>query len=325
MSRTENAKRAKNIIAERRAASINTYESHVSEAAFAIPGFSEVNSQIASTGAKIMASVLGRGDNAASIDAIRDEYDRLVLNRRNLLVSHGYPADYCDIKYHCSKCSDTGYVGIDLCDCLRKELVAAAFDSSGLRSLVDSQTFDTFSLDYYSDDDKKIMAQNVKILREFAEGYNKSTYENFLFHGPTGLGKTHLSSAVARSVIEKGGYVVYESSITLFADYEAKRFGNSYYSDYDSNVEKYIDCDLLIIDDLGCELTNQFTVSCLYSIINTRMIGRKSTIISTNFTPAELKKKYSDRIVSRIFCDYKPLIFRGADIREQKIRRKFGK
>ena len=188
-----------------------------------------------------------------------------------------------------------------------------------------SQTFDTFSLDYYSDDDKKIMAQNVKILREFAEGYNKSTYENFLFHGPTGLGKTHLSSAVARSVIEKGGYVVYESSITLFADYEAKRFGNSYYSDYDSNVEKYIDCDLLIIDDLGCELTNQFTVSCLYSIINTRMIERKSTIISTNFTPAELKKKYSDRIVSRIFCDYKPLIFRGADIREQKIRRKFGK
>ncbi len=325
MSRTENAKRAKNIIAERRAASINTYESHVSEAAFAIPGFSEVNSQIASTGAKIMASVLGRGDKAASIDVIRDEYDRLVLNRRDLLVSHGYPADYCDIKYHCPKCSDTGYVGIDLCDCLRKELVAAAFDSSGLRSLVDSQTFDTFSLDYYSDDDKKIMAQNVKILHEFAEGYNKSTYENFLFHGPTGLGKTHLSSAVARSVIEKGGYVVYESSITLFADYEAKRFGNSYYSDYDSNVEKYIDCDLLIIDDLGCELTNQFTVSCLYSIINTRMIERKSTIISTNFTPAELKKKYSDRIVSRIFCDYKPLIFRGADIREQKLRRKFGK
>ena len=168
------------------------------------------------------------------------------------------------------------------------------------------------------------MAQNLKILRDFASGYNKSSYENFLFLGATGLGKTHLSSAVARSVIEKGGYVVYESSITLFADYEAKRFGSSYYSDSDSNVEKYIDCDLLIIDDLGCEMTNQFTVSCLYSIINTRMIQRKSTIISTNFTPAELKKKYSDRIVSRIFGEYKPLIFRGTDIREQKIRKTLG-
>ncbi len=324
MSRTENAKRAKNVIAERRAASINTYEAHVSEASFAIPGFSEVNSQIASTGAKIMASVLSKGEGAVTIDTIRQEYDQLVLHRRDLLVSHGYPADYCDIKYHCSKCSDTGYVGIYLCDCLRRELVTAAFESSGLCSLVNNQTFDTFLLDFYQNDDRKVMTQNVRILRDFASGYSKSTYENFLFLGATGLGKTHLSSAVARSIIEKGGYVVYESSITLFADYEAKRFGNSYYSDYDSNIEKYTECDLLIIDDLGCELTNQFTVSCLYSIINTRMINKKSTIISTNFTFDELKKKYSDRIVSRIFGEYKPLIFRGTDIREQKIRKNLG-
>ncbi len=324
MSRTDNAKRAKNIIAERRAASISTYEKHIAEVSERVPEFDSVNKSIAATGVKIMAAVLGRHDAGASIDAIHLEYDRLVNAKKTLLISNGYPSDYCDIKYHCKKCSDTGYCGIDICDCLRRELVSAAFASSGLHALTGTQNFSSFSLDFYTGDDRNIMAQNVSILKEFTENFTRESYENFLFLGATGLGKTHLSSAVASAIIERGAYVVYESSISMFADYEARRFG-SYGSDNFSEVEKYTECDLLIIDDLGCEMTNQFTVSCLYNIINTRMIHRKSTIISTNFSPNELKKRYSDRIVSRIFGEYKPLIFRGSDIREQRIRKNLSK
>ena len=238
-----------------------------------------------------------------------------------ILKAGGYPEDYCDIHYHCEKCSDTGYVGIDICDCLRRELIYVSLENSGLYNLVKEQTFETFSLDYYEKDARLRMSQNLNILRDFASTFKPKESDSFLFLGATGLGKTHLSSAVARTVIEKGAYVVYESSIKLFGDYEMRRFGNSgYYSDTDDDIERYIDCDLLIIDDLGCEMTNQFTISCLYNLINTRMMQHKSTIISTNLSQTELRKRYTDRIASRLFSEYRPLLFIGLDVREQKIR-----
>ena len=130
-----------------------------------------------------------------------------------------------------------------------------------------------------------------------------------------------LSSAVALRAIESGAYVVYESALSLFGEYEARRFGNSGYGgDSGEDLDRYLDCDLLLIDDLGCEMSSQFTVSCLYNIINTRLIRRQSTIISTNLSQNDLRKRYSDRIVSRIFGEYKLLVFRGTDVREQKIR-----
>ena len=166
------------------------------------------------------------------------------------------------------------------------------------------------------------MGQNVRLLREFGENFVPGKSDSFLFLGATGLGKTHLSTAAALAVIEKGAYVVYESALTLFGEFEEERFHRSSY-DMDENADgtdRFTDCDLLIIDDLGCEVTSAFTVSCLYNIINTRMIRHKSTIISTNLTQAELRKRYSDRIISRLFGEYKPLVFRGNDVRAQKLR-----
>ena len=169
------------------------------------------------------------------------------------------------------------------------------------------------------------MSRNLAILKNYAETFVPGKSDSFLFVGGTGLGKTHLSSSVARAVIERGAYVVYESAITLFAEYESKQFGRSSFGDDEEiDTEKYTDCDLLIIDDLGCEMTNQFTLLCLYNIINTRMIRHKSTIISTNLSQNDLRKRYSDRIISRIFGEFKPLIFVGGDIREKKIRRSLG-
>lgn len=320
MGRRENIRRAKDVIAANRNSSITEYERHVSEVSSAYPEFKGITEALAGTGPRIMAASLGKMFETESIESIRAEYERLVQRKKQFLVSHNYPEDYCDIKYHCDKCSDTGYNGIDLCDCLKKEIVLSTLENSGLYSLIATQTFDTFSLDYYHGNEKFFMEQNVKILKDFANNFVPKKSDNFIFVGATGLGKTHLSSAVAQAVIANGHYVVYESALTMFSDYEAKKFGRSNYYEDEGEFDKYIECDLLLIDDLGCEMTNSFVISCLYNVINLRLVQHKSTIISTNLSRDELRKRYSDRIISRIYGDYRPLVFRGSDIREQKIR-----
>lgn len=324
MSRSDNIRQAKEIIANRREKNIALYESRNKEISALLPQFKQITELLSMTGLRILGAAIGKDDSGKTVDEIHAEYDVLVQKKRELLISHGYPADYCDIHYDCGKCSDTGYVGIDICECLRKEIVYVSLENSGLFNLVKEQTFETFSLDYYEKDDRGLMSRNVALLKEFSECFIPRKSDSFLFIGATGLGKTHLSSAVARAVIEKGAYVVYESALKLFGDFEMQRFGNNgFTSESDNDIDRYIECDLLIIDDLGCEMTNNFTISCLYNIMNTRMMQRKSTIISTNFTQAELRKKYADRIVSRLFSEYKPLLFRGNDVREQKIRKNY--
>ncbi|MGN1346260.1 MAG: ATP-binding protein [Eubacteriales bacterium] len=322
MSRTDNIRAAKAKIAEHRANAIGMYERHIAEVSAVIPEFTEIDRQLSRTGIKIMAAALTSSEGGPSLEEVRSEYEALANRKQQLLQAGGYPADYCDIHYFCPKCSDTGYVDINMCECLRKELILASLEASGLYSLVETQSFETFSLDYYEKDDKIIMRQNAVRLWEFAKTFVPGQSDSFLFIGATGLGKTHLSSAVARVLIEKGAYVVYESSIALFGDFEARRFGgNGYNSETGDDVDRYTDCDLLIIDDLGCEVTNSFTLSCLYNIINTRILMHKSTIINTNLTQNELRKRYTDRIISRIFGEFIPLNFRGFDVREQKLRR----
>jgi len=321
MGKRENIRRAKEIISGRRAAAEAEYERHIAEASAKVPGFAEIDASLAATGPKIMGAALGHSE--LTLDAIREEYESLASRRKILLRMYGFPADYCDIHYTCEKCSDSGYVGINICDCLKKEIVRENLENSGLYSLIENQNFNTFSLDYYEKDDKIIMAQNVRLLKEFADSFVPGKSDSFLFLGPTGLGKTHLSTSVAQQIIQSGAYVVYESALILFGEYEEERFHRSSYEMDEGNegTDRFTDCDLLIIDDLGCEVTSQFTVACLYQIINTRMLRHQSTIISTNLTQAELRKRYSDRVMSRLFGEYKPLVFRGNDVREQKIRR----
>jgi DNA replication protein DnaC len=138
-----------------------------------------------------------------------------------------------------------------------------------------------------------------------------------LLIGGTGLGKTHLSTSVAKAVIERGFDVLYVSAIDMFSDFEKKQFGNG--EGYVDNTRRYFECDLLIIDDLGTELTNQFTVSCLYNVINSRINSARSTFINTNLSKKEIESKYAERITSRLFGEYYPLVFSGIDIRKQKM------
>ena len=283
-----------------------------------IPALSSLDREISSVGVKVMGAALKGGDVEAAIAQMRAEHDALREKRADLLREAGYPADYTDIRYRCAACSDTGFVGTKMCDCMRRELIMAGYESAGIASLMERQSFDSFTLSYYDGENRESMEKNVEILSSFAKGFADRSAENYLLIGGTGLGKTHLSTAAAKAVIDRGYDVVYETAQGMFSVFEANRFGRG---DADeANESRYFDCDLLIIDDLGTEMTNQFTVACLYNIVNTRVNSRRATIINTNLTGAELRARYADRITSRLFGEFRPLLFGGKDIRAQKLK-----
>ena len=286
------------------------------------PAVAEMDRALSETGLEIMRVTLEGGEaRERKLAEIRERNELLLQARAEFLESAGYPADYTSVRYECELCGDSGYVDGKMCSCMRRALTLAGYESSGIADLLHTQTFDTFSLDYYRRDAATYerMAHNLKIMRGYADNFSTDRMQNLLLMGSTGLGKTHLSSAVARTVIDRGFDVQYVTAVGMLSDFEYQRFGNSISGDEGENVARYYDCDLLIIDDLGTEVVNQFTLSCIYNVINIRLTRKRSTVISTNFTQKELREKYWDRVTSRLFGEYQPLIFVGTDIRRVKI------
>ena len=279
-----------------------------------LPRVREIDKILSKTALEIMSAATS-GDKD-EIENIKKRNGILVAERERLLIGAGYPKDYTDVQYECKKCDDSGYVDEKMCECMKRALIVAGYESSGLGALISKQSFDNFSLEYYRGGGASYdtMKMYYSSLKSFAEGFNSKTYRNFLLIGGTGLGKTHLSTAVAKTVIDNGYDVLYVSAIDMFSDFERKQFGNG-----EDDTERYFNCDLLIIDDLGTELTNQFTVSCLYNVINSRINSSRSTFINTNHSKREIESKYAERITSRLFGEYYPLLFCGIDIRKQKM------
>ena len=285
----------------------------------AIPQTFDIDTRLQRTGSEILAAIMEAGNSEEKIARIRKNNDLLRQKRKELLREAGYPEDYTDVVYECDKCADSGYVGLDMCNCMRAAIAEARLADSELGRLGELQRFDNFDLGYYAQGGERASMELILgVLRRFAEGFNKDTSDSWLLYGDTGLGKTHLSTAVGVTVIRRGYDVLYKTVQAVIDDFEEVQFKGA----SQQNVRRYYDCDLLIIDDLGAELTNQFTTSCIYNIMNARMNKRKSTIISTNLTQKELRDRYADRITSRLFGEFKPLQFKGTDIRRQRLTRR---
>ncbi len=282
------------------------------------PDIKEIDEKLRMTGVNIMQEAMkGREGLKERLQNLQNENTSLQEERKKLLSRHNLPLDITDVKYECTECNDTGYVGINMCKCFKAKLAKEAFETSGLGSLLKDQSFDTFDLSFYLDDRQNYdkMKMYVEKCKLYAESFDNNS-GNLVFLGATGLGKTHLSTSIAKKVIEKGFDVVYDSSPNIFNDFNKEQFKNE-----TGLTDKFFNCDLLILDDLGTEMHTAFTVSCLYNIINTRLNSGKSTIINTNLTLEELRNIYSDRITSRIFGYFEPLMFKGKDIRLQKLQR----
>ena len=294
------------------------------EAQFAIPELSEIDRELGKTGLIIMDAALRGGDVDARIAQVRRVNEELQARKRALLVAHGYPADYTEIQYECPICRDEGFYEFKICSCMKRKLVEAAYESSGMANLLRTQSFANFSLEHYADDGRVLhhMTRVLELTRGYAESFAPDTCSNMIFLGGTGVGKTHLSTAIAGRVIERGFDVFYAGATNLFSDFEMQRYGNSSGGETGLGTSQYFDCDLLIIDDLGTEVINQFTATVLYNVINTRLSRKKSTIINTNFSQDELRGRYADRITSRLFGEYRVIPFVGRDVRMGKMGKK---
>ena len=294
-----------------------------SEVLFVIPELAEIDRALGKTGLAIMNAAMQGEDVETRLDAVRRENQALREKKQQLLVAAGYPADYTDVRYECPICQDEGFYEFKICTCMKKKLVEAAYESSGMAHLLRAQSFENFDLGYYADDPRTAahMKRVLDIVREYAEQFDPATPANMIFMGGTGLGKTHLSTSVARTVIDKGHDVFYAGAITMISDFEVQRYGNSAGGETGLGTAQYFDADLLILDDLGTEVINQFTATVLYNVINTRLSRKKSTIINTNFSRDDLRQKYADRITSRLFGEYRVIPFVGRDVRMGKISR----
>ncbi len=287
------------------------------------PEIAAIDRELSMAGAEIALAVIGAGEGYRERLAAAEQKNLdLQAKRATLLLNLGYPADYTLPPYECSKCKDSGFIDTKMCDCMRRELVLAAYETSGLGELMRTQSFSTFDLTFYNAEngDRSRMQYNFDLLRGYAEKFDLNA-ENLLLCGATGLGKTHLSTSVARRVIDRGYDVYYTSAISMFSDFEHARFGSGA-ERAAAEPTRYVDCDLLILDDLGTEVSNQFTNSCLYMVLNNRINLKRPTIINTNLTGKELQARYADRIASRILGEFKPLLFVGTDVRRRKLMSK---
>ena len=282
------------------------------------PEAQELDNALSQIGLRIFKTGCAGGDDVQkNIKKIQEEQEQMLSAKKILLRSLGLPEDYTEIKYECPDCMDSGFVDTKMCKCMKRALVMEGFRSSGLGSLIERQSFDNFSLSYYDGEDLERMKRNLAAVKAYAESFSQAS-KNLLLMGGTGLGKTHLSTAMAKHIIETGNDVVYESAQNIIGDFEADRFRHGYDSREEMRADKYFDCDLLIIDDLGVEVVNSFSVSCLYNLINTRLNHTKPTVISTNMNPKIMRERYDDRITSRLLGEFSVLLFSGTDVRSMK-------
>ena len=278
------------------------------------PELKALDYELSTTGLQILgASLQGKDGLEERIAQIKAKNTELQKSRASILSSVGLEADYTDAKYECTECQDQGYINGKMCGCLRNALVTKQLEFSGVGQLISGQSFGNFSLEMYPENVRQSMACLFEDLQDYATDFTKDS-RNMLFVGGTGLGKTHLSTAIAKAIIEKGYYVIYETAMNIFADFENDRFRDRY-SGEKPVAAKYMECDLLIIDDLGTEVVTNFTISCLYNLINTRLNKKLPIILSTNLNSSEIKKIYSDRITSRLFGDFEIKVFKGTDNR----------
>ncbi|MCC8163510.1 MAG: ATP-binding protein [Lachnospiraceae bacterium] len=261
------------------------------------------------------AEQLFDGDSLA-LQTLREQLNDLQQEREKILTEAGYPADYLDMQYTCPDCHDTGYIGHRKCHCFHQEEIRFLYSSSHLEAVLEKENFSTLRMDVYDAQQREVMGDILQSCHAFADDFHPGE-KNLLFYGPVGTGKTFLSNCIAKSLLDQGYSVIYFTSFQLFA--LLSRSISTTPGQPRESCDPLLQCDLLILDDMGTELPNSFTVSRLFQILNERALAGKSTVISTNLSMQEFQNTYSERIFSRIMSSYTLLKFTGGDIR---IRRK---
>ena len=277
-----------------------------------IPEYKALDESIPSISIAYAKRVI-EGDFNAKSD-MQQELAKITMQKEALLLGNGYPKDYLEMHYTCPSCKDTGYINGQKCTCLKNHLLSVLYAQSNLDTLLDTDNFDTLSEEFYKGEDLIQFRSVLKECHEFVDNFSTKK-DNLFFYGNVGVGKSFLSCCIAKELLNMGYSVLYFSSSELFDILKENDFGKDSKENLYTSKEDIYNCDLVVIDDLGTELTNSYISTRLFSLINERILRNKSTIISTNLSLMELRDLYSDRIFSRICNQYKLCKLSGPDIR----------
>ncbi|MCI9413660.1 MAG: ATP-binding protein [Clostridiales bacterium] len=295
------------------------------------PRAREIEQEMAYSAISVARAVLDGGDVEAAVDTIKNKNLALQAELASLIAGQGEDAPNFEPRYTCPLCEDTGYTHGRMCSCLSALLREEACRRLSGMSPMKLTDFDSLRLDYYPEaydprfgaSPREKMAAIFRYCRDYAEAFRSGGADgspSLLLTGPTGIGKTHVSLAVAHRVVDKGFGVVYGPVQNLLHRMEKEHFGRA-----EGNTEELLTgCDLLILDDFGTEFLSPFYISCLYTVINTRMLEERPTLISTNLGREDMLDRYGEQITSRIIGTYTPLAFCGQDIRQLKLRERIG-
>lgn len=291
------------------------------------PEFEMIEREISMLGISMASKIAGSGASVESIMAeLNSKLDTLKGKRVNLYKKYDIDADFLETPYECSACKDTGYTEDGKkCKCRIQKEIKYAKAMSSIPPELGMYTFKDFDLTYYSKvpDNRYEMSAYENVLsvldtcKHFCDNFENSG-KNLYIYGKSGLGKTMLVTCMANELIQKNNIVMYQTASNLFKILEGYKFGKDTGEEISLLYDQLYNCDLLIIDDLGTEFPNTFTQSMLFDILNTRLLTKKSTVISSNLFTDDIKKTYSERISSRILGEYELLLMFGEDIRIQK-------
>lgn len=266
-----------------------------------------------------MAALKGIKD-PAELQNIKDEITEIRAQKYEMLVSKGYSPEYLNLHYRCPKCKDTGFIGINKCPCFKTKLIRLYYKDSELEEAVKTHNFKNFNLSLYPNhklnDERYTPRKNMEDILEYITGDYLPSFDsnttNLLFYGNSGTGKTYLSWCIAKELLDRGHLVVYKTADDLLRALKDIKFNN------DSDLENLlVNCDLLIIDDLGSEQITDFSSTELFTLINKKILKNKRMLISTNLSLPLISKRYSERISSRIIGEFKLFKFFAEDIRIQ--------
>ena len=286
-----------------------------------VPQIRQIEDEISSQAVRCARKLLDGDTNAK--EELKQHIEDLREQKEVLLSAFGFPADYMEMHYACPECQDTGYVDGRKCRCFKKEEIRLLYSQSNIEEVLLRENFDSFSYEYYDD---RVVIPEIQMTvadymrqvhtwcKEYVENFEKNV-GNLSFTGSTGDGKTFLTNCIAKALIDQYQSVIYLSSNDLFDVFSKNKFHYDTEEEMKDMYQYILDCDLLIIDDLGTELNNTFVSSQLFYCINERLLRKKSTIISTNLSMTMLRDTYSDRISSRIISQYSIIPLYGDDIR----------
>ena len=300
----------------------NTLDKRYATVCQQVPEYLKVQQRISELSVQQARKLLEGDDNA--LHELKLQIKELSETAKKLLLDHGFSKDYLEPVYTCKDCKDTGYIGNQKCHCFQKAVIDLLYTQSNLKEILEREKFSQFSFDYYSANhtDPKTGTSSLAniqkaftVAQDFVKDFGKDP-KNLFLYGDTGVGKTFLSNCIAKELIDNSFSVIYFSAFELFDTLAKSKFERD--DDAEEMNAHIFDCDLLIIDDLGTELANSFTVSQLFLCLNERLLRRKSTIISTNLTLDSLVEIYSERTFSRITSNYTMLKLTGDDIRIKK-------